>query len=207
MRYGHVDNTRSASAQGYQVVDEVKFLFGGSAKAQRKHPASDLVEEDEKIEDNTKSQGMTTCDQTSSEAFTSETGAGPSGTNSKSSGNSRGWKAIWSKEEIEELVTLRCQGLSHPVIANVNTPFFSVFGPSSLSVESDSLTYQTQDPKYLTGRDLKAIQQKFAKLVRVSPYKQRWDQYRVGKKRGKGSDGHQRNAEAGYEEDEVDEEG
>lgn len=124
MRHGHVDNTRSASAQGYKVVDEVKFLFGVYSKSQRKAPASDLVEENEKTDDNIKSQDTTACKQTTSEADTTETEAGPSGTNYNSSGNQRGWKAVWTEEEKEELVTLRCQGLSHPDIANVNTLLF-----------------------------------------------------------------------------------
>lgn len=48
-------------------------------------------------------------------------------------------------------------------------------------IEAEKLTCHTQDSKYLPGRDLNAIQQKFAKLKKVSPYKEQWNRFKNGK--------------------------
>lgn len=158
----------------------MKYHFGGPTKRRRRSSAGDLIGGQENVSDDTKRLRATVSKEQVSNDLIPKMEAGPSSTNSGSSGKPSGWRSQWTEEEIQELVRLRCQGMSYPSIAKVNT-FFPLYPLAT--IEAEKLTCQTQDPKYLPGRDLNAIQQKFAKLKKVSPYKEQWSRFKDGKEK------------------------
>lgn len=108
LRYSHVDKARSPAAQGYQIVDEVKALPSGPMK--RRHDPLMIGSGGEAGEKDSDGKNNIPVGKLAS-------------VNSSYSGTNLASKTLWSDQEINELVRLRCHGLTYPAIAKVGFLF------------------------------------------------------------------------------------